>query len=282
MANPEHLDLLGEGAEVWNAWRAKEPKVKGNLSKANLSRANLVGANLTRANLHGANLTGAKLIKADLPFANLSEAKLRGVKLTDAKITEANLFGTNLTGANLSGADLFAASLFMAHLDGAKLIKARLASADLYGADLKGADLTGADLNRARLVLTDLSDATLTDCRIYGVSAWGVLLSEGTKQHGLIITHRDEPAITVDDLEVAQFVYLLLHNKKIRHVIDTITSKVVLILGRFSIPERKAVLNALQGDLYKRGYVPVVSTSRSPAVGQRMKPSTCLPAWHGS
>ena len=50
----------------------------------------------------------------------------------------------------------------------------------------------------------------------------------------------EESEVTVDDLEVAQFVYLLLHNEKVRRVIDTITSKVVLILGRFSIPERKA------------------------------------------
>ena len=45
----------------------------------------------------------------------------------------------------------------------------------------------------------------------------------------------------MDDLEIAQFIYLLLNNQKIRHVIDTITSKIVLILGRFT-PERKAVL----------------------------------------
>jgi hypothetical protein len=35
----------------------------------------------------------------------------------------------------------------------------------------------------------------------------------------------------------------MLHNDKLRRVIDTITSKVVLILGRFST-ERKLVLDA--------------------------------------
>jgi hypothetical protein len=116
------------------------------------------------------------------------------------------------------------------------------------------------------LVETNLVDATLTDCRIYGISAWDVKLSEGTKQQGLIITPDDEPAVTVDDLEVAQFVYLLLHNEKIRRVIDTITSKVVLILGRFSLPERKLVLDALREELRKRGrgYVPVVFDFEKP------------------
>ena len=31
--------------------------------------------------------------------------------------------------------------------------------------------------------------------------------------------------VTVDDLEVAQFVYLMLNNRKIRNVIDTIGKK---------------------------------------------------------
>ena len=114
------------------------------------------------------------------------------------------------------------------------------------------------------MVETNLVDATLTDCRIYGISAWGVKLNERTKQQGLIITPDGEPEVTVDDLEVAQFVYLLLHNEKVRHVIDTITSKVVLILGRFSIPERKAVLNALRDELRKRNYAPVVFDFEKP------------------
>ena len=39
--------------------------------------------------------------------------------------------------------------------------------------------------------------------------------------------------------------------------IDTITSKVVLILGRFTA-ERKAVLDALREELRKRDYLPIL------------------------
>jgi hypothetical protein len=77
-------------------------------------------------------------------------------------------------------------------------------------------------------------------------------------QRDLIITPPYTPrTITVDDLEVAQFIYLLLHNDRVRKVINTITSKVVLILGRFT-PERKAVLDAVREELRKRDYLPVV------------------------
>jgi len=70
-------------------------------------------------------------------------------------------------------------------------------------------------------------------------------------------------AIQVDDLEVAQFIYLLLNNERIRHVIDTITSKVVLILGRFT-DERKAVLEAIRDELRKRDYLPVLFDFQKP------------------
>jgi hypothetical protein len=56
---------------------------------------------------------------------------------------------------------------------------------------------------------------------------------DGTKQQNLVITRADEPTVTVDNIEVAQFIYLLLHNEKIRDVIDTIGKKGVLLLGRF-------------------------------------------------
>jgi hypothetical protein len=147
---------------------------------------------------------------------------------------------------DLLGAALITANLFEANLSGA----------DLDGANLHGAHLNGADLQVATLVDTDLTDADLTGCHIYGVSAWGLKL-EGTKQQNLVITPEDEPEITVDNIEVAQFIYLLLHNEKIRDVIDTIGKKGVLLLGRFT-EGRIVVLEHLREKLRDLGYVPMV------------------------
>jgi hypothetical protein len=82
---------------------------------------------------------------------------------------------------------------------------------------------------------------------VYATSVWNARL-DGAIQSNLVITRYDESVIQVDNLEVAQFIYLLLNNAKIRQVIDTITSKVVLILGRFT-PERKLVLDAIREQL---------------------------------
>lgn len=63
---------------------------------------------------------------------------------------------------------------------------------------------------------------------------------------------------------MAQFIYMLLNNDKIRSVIDTITSKVELILGCFT-PERKAVLDAIRDELRKRDYLPVLFDFEKPS-----------------
>ncbi len=70
--------------------------------------------------------------------------------------------------------------------------------------------------------------------------------------------------MTTDNLKIAQFIYLLLRNPEIRNVIDTLTAKVVLILGRFT-PERKGILEALRIALRARGLVPVLFDFDRPA-----------------
>jgi hypothetical protein len=73
----------------------------------------------------------------------------------------------------------------------------------------------------------------------------------------LVITAPNEPEVTVDNIEVAQLVYILLHNAKIRDVIDTVGKKGVLLLGRFT-EGRIAVLERLRAELRERGYLPIV------------------------
>jgi hypothetical protein len=107
-------------------------------------------------------------------------------------------------------------------LSNAKLVGCSLRSAYLGRANLSGANLTRANLGGTVLVQTNLAGADLAGCHVYGISAWDVKLSDGRKQQDLVITPPGEPEVTVDNIEVAQFVYLLLHNEKIRDVIDTV------------------------------------------------------------
>ena len=55
MANLEHLAILKQGVEVWNAWREKNP---------GLIKPDLKGANLEGADLYGADLKGVEFGEA--------------------------------------------------------------------------------------------------------------------------------------------------------------------------------------------------------------------------
>lgn len=224
----EHLSVLQNGVEQWNRWRQDNPEIRPTLYDAPLN-----GAVLSQANFSNANLIGAQLEKATLIEVNFHEANLLGANLRGATLTDANFCRT-----------------------------------DLYKTDLSDAWLTRANLQGTQLAMTDFRGAHLIGCTVYGLSAWDIKTDEATQQEGLIIRYRyrgeGEPAegkhetqLTVDDLQVAQFVYLLLNNENIRNVIDTIGKKGVLILGRFT-SERKVVLDAIRGKLRDLGYVPMM------------------------
>ncbi|MBK8501046.1 MAG: pentapeptide repeat-containing protein [Saprospiraceae bacterium] len=206
-----------------------------------------------------AKLDGASLRETSLKGAQLNEASFRYTDLTEARLLHAEIHGAHFEGANLTKANLEEAKLRNARFDDkSMLVGANLRGADLSHAQLSGADLSYSNLERAVLVGTDLSNTRLTGSRIYGIAAWDLKLDDQAAfRRDLVITPEDQSPVIVDELEVAQFVYLLLNNKKIRSVINTITSKAVLILGRF-YEERKQVLDALREELRKHDLVPIV------------------------
>jgi hypothetical protein len=174
---------------------------------------------------------------------------LSGLNFRFAKLCDANLVGTNLSGADLSGSDLQ---------------RANLSETTLEETNLTGANLGEANLTYARLIRANLSRSTIDGSLVYGISVWDTNLTNAS-QKGLIIANAPgSPMITVDNIEVAQFLHLLLYNDKIRNVIDSITSKVVLILGRFTA-ERKSVLDAIREALRSRDYLPVLFDFDKPA-----------------
>ncbi len=264
MANQEHLKILKQGVDVWNKWREQHYDVIPSLDRisgADLSSANLSGANFLNTNFDWSDLSRSNLTKADLRYAGLIRTNLQEANLTEAHLTNATANGVFLEKAILKNAVLRKVNFSRADLCGADLCNADLSEASFYEANLSSTKLTGANLERASLTKTildgtDLTRANLSNCFVYGASPWNVQLV-GATQRDMVITPRNEPTITVDNLEVAQFIYLLLNNKKIRDVLDTITSKVVLILGRFT-PEQKAILDAIRDEVHKRNYTPVL------------------------
>ncbi len=273
-----------------------------NLSGANLARADLTGARLAGTNLSGANLSRAKFFRADLSQADLTKATLfkanlsqadlaganfNGADLTGAFLVRANLSGAGLIGACLKGATLGQASLFRAKLAKASLAQASFFKADLSEADLSEADLEGANLQEAVLERTNLRGANLANANlcfatllkanlegavldnaaVHGTSLWDVNTAD-SRQRDLDIMPPQEPVLSVDSLQTAQLVGMLLHHEKARYEVFSITLNTVLVIGRFP-PERRPVLQAVKDALRRGDYSPLVLDFHLPGSGDK-------------
>jgi uncharacterized protein YjbI with pentapeptide repeats len=278
--------ILSRGAKSWNEWRRSNPEtyidlrdldfftkhgVGFILAGVNLSGANLSNTNLARVDLRGADLSavyaedgdfqGAMLQAADLKGSYFSSCRFALAHLDQADLrlshfTDCDFLMVELRGANLRKADFSSSNIINGCFENAILSEIDLSDAVLRGSDLSNAVLDKAMLEGASLVNTNLRGARIDGARVFGTSVWNCDLSE-TGQVNLVITPDGEPEITVDNLKVAQFIYLILNNHEVRDVIDTITSKVVLILGRFTA-EKKPVLDAIREKVRHLNYMPVM------------------------
>ena len=285
-ANFAHANLGGarfSGANLASATLADALLLSANfenaiLQGADFSRTQLLGVKLDGAKLKGATFTevgfwratlfqydleGATFDRAHLYKTMLAGSNLRGAHFIGADLKEANLIAADLTGAHLIGADLTSATLAEATLERADFSNAIMFEANLTDAGAEHANFENANLRGATLVRTKLNYANLTGCKVYGLSAWDVQLVDAT-QDDLVITPPETATVTVSNLEVAQFIYLLLRSDSLTHVVDTITSRLVLILGRFT-PERKRILDELRKCLRFRGYSPVLFDFEKPS-----------------
>lgn len=233
--------------------------------EAVLINSKLKNANFHRTDLRRSYLERAEVEGGDFREANLFRAKMQGGFYKNANFMSADMRRTNLEGANLENTKLYMTNLRASNLRNAKLRGASLMMANLTGVDFTGADLRDTNLQGAQMIGANLTGANLDGAKVFGISAWDLTL-KNTIQTNLVITRQSKftdrflptPSIvTADNLEVSQFVYLLLNNPKIRAVIDTVTSKVVLILGRFS-SDRKEVLDLIKSEIRKNDLIPVM------------------------
>jgi uncharacterized protein YjbI with pentapeptide repeats len=256
------------GADLTEA-NLRDARMEGSvLNRARLWRATLVGSKLGNAYLSKSDFTFADLSYANLSGSDISEANFRSAKLDHSFLVDASLVGArchhasfreaNLTSATLRQADLSAASFLGAHCDSADFEEALLIRADLTAASCAYANFRNADLRLAGLVRANLVKADLSGALVYGASVWDARLEE-VRQKGLIVNREGTKGavVSVDDIEVAQFIYLLLRSDRLRKVIDVVTRKLVLVLGRFSA-ERKGVLDRIVIELRDMGFVPVL------------------------
>lgn len=302
--NGKHLDILFDAIEknnisIWNNWRRSNSHVKINLkglrlfgvdlSKINLENADISNAYLFRVDLEKSNLAGSNLSKSVAHICNFSEAVLTEAFLFDSDLSHSNFWHADLWKSNLASATLVGTIFRKAHLENANLDKSNIVGADLSYADLKNGKVSKATISESKLSMatltqcdireatvensclsgaicskTDLRGSTLRNCSVHGISAWDIIVNEQTIQQNLVISPKDEPEISVDNLKIAQFIYMIRNTGEISKVLDLVSSKLVLILGNFS-NEYKPYLNIVKHEFTLQGYAPVIFDFKGPA-----------------
>jgi uncharacterized protein YjbI with pentapeptide repeats len=262
MADEQYLAILLQGADVWNQWRKDNLAIYPDLSGANLQHARLDGANLSETNLAGAFFGKCQLANVDFTGAILDSARFYRCYLGSSNFSKVSasyvsFFGSDVTAAMFDQSRFSFASFDDGNLEEASLKGADLSYSSCRKTNFRKANLSGANLTCASLVNTELKDASLEGCLVYGVSVWNAKLT-GASQTSLVITPEHQSRITVDNLEVAQFISLILNNAHLRDVIGTIGRKAVLLLGS---PEGKDVLNSIAIALRQRDLLPIVFDS---------------------
>lgn len=296
MADPQHLEILSKGVEFWNNYRRTHPEFVPDLSESNLSRFNLNSINLKRANLRYSivseayspnTISNADLEDADLShsildacilkYTNLTNANLLNVRICEAGLVQPSFISANLRNINLHGAFLGRVSLQRCILDEASIEKTRFYQCSFDQLSFHQAQLSNLDFSNHNFYRASFSDTvwenvkvdncefvdanfnrasfnncSFRSCDITGVSTWNISYDEATKFSSLFAG-----GFQLDSLEVAQFINLLQDNKKFRNVIDTVTTKVVLILGRFG-EETKPILDAISLEIKRIGLLPVI------------------------
>jgi uncharacterized protein YjbI with pentapeptide repeats len=259
------------------------------LDDINLNKSILNGCDFSNyLSMNNSEISNSKMIKASLPSSIsrsiMSNSDARGAlfkdHMTDVDFSSTNLemssfdgqhpnlsyskfTASNLKYAGLSGCGISHCDFWSANLTNASMVDVVAFHANFTSAKLIRTNLSYSDLSSAIFINTDMSNSNISHSRIFGTTAWDANL-ENANQKDLIISLPGEPTLTVDDLEMAQLIYLLRKSNKLRSLIDTLTAKVVLILGRFD-EQGMATLKIIKKLLKNQNLIPIIFDFEKPS-----------------
>lgn len=253
----DYIDLLKSGTDKWALERASNPTFRPILRDVNFV------AEFGEPDFYDL----PEFAGVDFSNSDMNMASLRNCMFFDCIFDDAHLTYTDLVDAYFVNCTFRRTCMRVARIGDAKFEECVFEDCDMSycsaeETSFEGSTFTNTKMEHMSLVHTDFSNTKLDGCFLYGISSWDLTL-DNSLQKGLVITPDDMPTLTVDNIELAQFLYLMINNQRLRAVINTITSKVVLILGNFS-PERKAILDQIREHLKTQDAIPVIFDFEKP------------------
>jgi uncharacterized protein YjbI with pentapeptide repeats len=215
----------------------------------------LINSSFKNAQLESITANNSDFKLCTFQKSNIFSSVLKNSIFNASIFSYASIFQTNCSDSDFYGCDFFGTELVDSNFTNVAFSGSNMTYSNLTESNLTDSILNGVELHGAILVDLNINGANLSHSHIYGVNVWG-LIGEPKEQLDLLITPWDEPEVTVDNIEVAQFIHLLLTNEKLKKLIDTITSKVVLILGRFN--ERRIKMESIKNGLRELNLTPII------------------------
>ena len=245
MTDKKINEILLQGANAWNEFRKNYPgalsfnrpswydspdahgvQIKGH-NRIDFSGMNFNGVAVYNAFAEGLNFRDANIIDCHFEEGDFSRADFRGTLFQNTKFNKTIFTGTSFAGASF----------------------------------------INCNLNRINLVGANFCVKEIRDTVVYGISAWDLETWEEAKQSNLVIERtydlysemiaQGTLPLTVDDIELAQFVYYLSNHKKMRDTLNILNDKGVLLLGKFK-EGGLAKLYKLRDILRTKGYMPMI------------------------
>jgi uncharacterized protein YjbI with pentapeptide repeats len=238
-------EMVLKGAAAWNEWRGRTP---GRIT-------------FSRPGWYDSPGPGGVQIKGRnrLDFA--------GVDLSDVDVLDAFAEGLDLHGAVIENAVFEEGDFSRATFAGATLRNTRFNKTILTGANFDGASIRNCNLNRVNLVGASFRVEEITETVVYGIAAWDLETSPAMRQSKLVVERtygfysdlvaEGKVPLTVDDIELAQFIHYLTNHKKLRDMLNLLNERGVLLLGRFRDGGLER-LHALRDWFAGRGYMAMI------------------------
>lgn len=258
MNSMSDIDILKSGSKNWNRYKGESNH------RLSIRNFNFYHCHKDDTADYGTpNLKGLDLSHMDMNMVTMRDGTYEDCNFSDSSLPWSDLcygyfLNCNFTNSTIAVSKFGSAVFKNCCFDNANLNYISAEETQFIYCSFKGTTFRGA-----KFVGTDFSESILENCDIYGISSWDLILNN-TTMIDLSIAKEADDNLYVDDIEVAQFLYMLVTNEKLRKTIDTITSKVVLILGRFT-EERKSILDRIKNSLREYGYVPVLFDFKGPS-----------------
>lgn len=254
----DYIALLKSGLEKWDAERSSNPAFRPNFRDINFVET-FGGPDFYDL----PEFSGIDFSNSDMNMASLRNCTFFNCNFDNAKLTFTDLVDAFFVNCTFRCTSMSVSKIGDATFENCLFEECDMSYCSAEETCFKGSSFTNTKMEHMSLVNTDFSNTILDGCHLYGISSWDLNL-QNSLQKNLIITHNDMPMVTVDNIELAQFLYLMINNQRLRDVINTITSKVVLILGNF-VPERKLILDQIRESLKKQDVIPVIFDFEKPS-----------------